>query len=164
MLFNSYGFMFVFLRPPRWRCSSEPAPYSRRAAASLTAASLFFYGWWNPTYLELLVGSIVFNYGAGRLVTRGIWSRSEASRRWILLIAITCDLLLLGYYKCANFFLGTVNSALHASYSLGEIVLPLGISFFHVHSNRIASGCLSRRREGVQTSSTTGCSSAIFRT
>jgi len=126
MLFNSYGFMFVFL-PAAVALFFGLAPYSRRAAAaSLTAASLFFYGWWNPAYLGLLVGSIAFNYGAGRLVTRGIWSRSEASRMGILTIAITCDLLLLGYY----FFLGTVNSALHTSYSLGEIVLPLGISFF----------------------------------
>ena len=130
MLFNSYSFMFAFL-PVAAALFYGLAPYSRRAAAaSLALASLFFYAWWNPVYLGLLLGSIAFNYGAGRLVTRGNWSRSDVSRKWILAIAIGCDLLLLGYYKYANFFLGTVNSALHTGYSLGEIVLPLGISFF----------------------------------
>lgn len=31
----------------------------------LVAASLFFYGWWNPAYLGLLIGSVQFNYSVG---------------------------------------------------------------------------------------------------
>ena|SRR5436190_18314976 len=30
----------------------------------LCAASLFFYGWWNPSFLGLLMGSVIFNYAA----------------------------------------------------------------------------------------------------
>ena len=33
----------------------------RVAAAWLTIASLFLYGWWNPLYVPLLVASIFFN-------------------------------------------------------------------------------------------------------
>jgi D-alanyl-lipoteichoic acid acyltransferase DltB (MBOAT superfamily) len=38
--------------------------------------------------------------------------------------------LLLGYYKYANFFLKSVDSLTGFNFSLGDIILPLGISFF----------------------------------
>ncbi|MFH2135460.1 MAG: MBOAT family O-acyltransferase, partial [Pseudomonadota bacterium] len=48
----------------------------------------------------------------------------------LLTFAITANLLLLAYYKYANFCLSSVNDLAGSSLSLGEIILPLGISFF----------------------------------
>jgi alginate O-acetyltransferase complex protein AlgI len=57
--------------------------------------------------------------------------RQEAARRKrLLIVAVAANLLLLGYYKYANFFMGSVNSLAGSHLSLGEIILPLGISFF----------------------------------
>jgi len=48
----------------------------------------------------------------------------------LLSVAITANLMLLAYYKYANFFLDNINSAAGLQLSLGKIILPLGISFF----------------------------------
>jgi len=66
MLFNSYSFIFLFLPITllgyHWIGSMGR---HRVAIAWLVAASLFFYGWWNPAYLGLIVGSMLFNYAVG---------------------------------------------------------------------------------------------------
>ena len=130
MLFNSYSFI----------CFFPPATFfgffwlgSRRhiyGAAWLTAASLFFYGWWNPAYVGLLLGSILFNYGVGLLLLRERSALWLPSRKGPLTIGIAGDLALLGYYKYMNFLIGTINAVAGTSFVLSEIVLPLGISFF----------------------------------
>lgn len=95
----------------------------RLAAAWLMAASIFFYGWWNKSYVVLLLCSIIFNYCMGTWIGRNLITRHRLAR-FILSLGVTADLLLLGYYKYANFFLSQVHL------SVGEIILPLGISFF----------------------------------
>ena len=32
----------------------------------LFVASLFFYGWWNPVYVTLIIASMLFNFYLGR--------------------------------------------------------------------------------------------------
>ena len=46
------------------------------------------------------------------------------------LFARPANLLVLAYFKYANFFLGSLNHLTGAALTLGEIILPLGISFF----------------------------------
>ncbi len=130
MLFSSPEFIYLFL-PIVLIGFFWLARWSHRIAATwLLATSLFFYGWWNPAYLGLLIGSICFNYGMGLVLARES-GRPEASRRRILLAAGVCaNLVLLGYFKYANFFLDSANSALGTEWHAGEIILPLGISFF----------------------------------
>lgn len=100
------------------------------AAAWLAAASLFFYAWWTPLYLVLLLASILFNYLTGLAISRaherGRYSRSAL----ILTFGITTNLLLLGYYKYFDFFLSTLNGVAGTDFPLQHIILPLGISFF----------------------------------
>ncbi len=94
--------------------------------AWLVAASLFFYGWWNPQYLVLIVSSILFNYGLGSWM-----SRSEpGTRKGLLLLALAGNLGMLGYFKYANFLVDATNQLAGSSFHLEAIVLPLAISFF----------------------------------
>jgi alginate O-acetyltransferase complex protein AlgI len=128
MLFNSYLYIFIFL----------PITLSvfffvaRRAGETtaicwLIAMSFVFYAWWNPAYVPLLAGSILFNYWCGR-------SLQNADNRHIagavLVLGITCNLLLLGYFKYAGFFAGIANALSGTEFLVGEIMLPLAISFF----------------------------------
>ena len=130
MLFNSYIFIFVFLPVTlagffllgRWR--------HQWAAAWLTAASLFFYGWWNPVYVGLLALSICFNYVCGVAIARSALPGRKAAQRRMLIFAVTVNLGVLAYYKYANFFLSSIGDVAGSTASIGEIVLPLGISFF----------------------------------
>ena len=129
MLFNSVEFLFVFL-PALLFVFFRLGRYSHRLAATwLTAGSLFFYGWWNPAYVGLLLASIVFNYLVGNGLARGNDIGSPRRKR-LLALGVVCDLALLGYFKYANFFIDSFNSALGTSWGFAEILLPLGISFF----------------------------------
>jgi D-alanyl-lipoteichoic acid acyltransferase DltB (MBOAT superfamily) len=90
----------------------------------LVVASLFFYAWWNPVYIWLILLSMFFNYGMGfALSTR----REKLS---LLTIGVITNLTLLGYYKYANFFVDTANDIIGTSFNLNNIILPLAISFF----------------------------------
>jgi alginate O-acetyltransferase complex protein AlgI len=130
VLFNSLPFIFVFL-PLALAGFFVLGRFSARAAAAwLALASLFFYGWWNPKYLVLLVGSILFNYFAGMAINRAATAGEERRRKRLLAAAIGANLALLAYFKYANFFLDNFDALTGASLQLGEIILPLGISFF----------------------------------
>jgi alginate O-acetyltransferase complex protein AlgI len=131
MLFNSYEFLFAYL-PVVFLGYFFLAPKSTKVAAQwLAIASLFFYGWWNPKYVALLLGSIGFNFLAGILIAK---NASQPKGKLLLTVAVVANLLLLAVYKYANFFVASVSS-LGSIYrpldiSLPDLVLPLGISFF----------------------------------
>lgn len=131
MLFNSPVFLFGFLPLTALLCFSIRALMGREASlAFLVLASLFFYGWWNPVYLPLLIGLAVFNFllarpiMSERLKPGGGWSKA------LMIFGVSVDLAALGYFKYTDFMIGTVNALAHTDYNLQHIVLPLAISFF----------------------------------
>lgn len=128
MLFNSYLFIFVFL-PIVFLAFFFFAKFriTKVATASLVLASLFFYAYWEVAYLPLLLLSILFNFQTGRLIERNL---SGNKARLIFIFGITTNLLLLGYFKYANFFVDSFNTVFHTGWSVSHIALPLGISFF----------------------------------
>ena len=128
MLFNSYQFIFLFL--PITLLGFHllgKEGYNRTAIAWLVGASLFFYGWWNPAYLALILFSIVFNYGVG--VSLG-HAPNSPQKKPVLFFGVASNLGLLGYYKYANFFVENINAITGAEIVLDQIILPLAISFF----------------------------------
>lgn len=130
MLFNSYPFLFLFL-PVVFLGFFQIARYSRYLAASwLFAASLFFYAWWNPAYVGLLLVSILFNYAVGMVLSTYHAAGNRKRLKWTLGLGIGADLGLLAYYKYANFFVENANTVLDAGWQIEPIILPLGISFF----------------------------------
>ncbi|HBK07365.1 MAG TPA: MBOAT family protein [Acetobacteraceae bacterium] len=86
----------------------------------LIAADLLFYAWWNPAQTPILIASVAGNYAIGRKLGRG-----GRPRLW-LTAGILANLLLLGWFKYANFFL---HIAVPDAATL-DVTLPLGISFF----------------------------------
>ena len=130
MLFNSYEFIFFFL-PITFAAFFAIARYSRQLAALwLFAASLFFYGWWNPAYVGLLVGSILFNFAIGTAISREHKRGARLRSKLLVWIGVSADLALLAYYKYANFFVSNANEFLNTGWHTEAIILPLGISFF----------------------------------
>ena len=135
MLFNSYEFIFVFLPLTLAGFFALARRGGGRAAmAWLVVASLAFYGWWNPAYVPLLLGSVLANYGLGRYLARcsrtGGQSAGRPGGRAVLILGIAGNLVLLGYYKYAGFLAGTAGALTGADLGLDGIVLPLAISFF----------------------------------
>ena len=134
MLFNSFGFIFVFLPATlvgyflllRWRLAVA-------AKSWLLCASLLFYSWWDVRYLPLMLGSILFNYAmGGALADYQGGGRRAFSKRDIFLFAVAANIALLGYFKYLDFFIGNANLLIGARLPLLHIVLPLGISFFTI--------------------------------
>ena len=129
MLFNSTEFILFFLP-----CvlvlffQIGRQGYYRLAIAWLLATSLFFYSWWNPANLIILVSSILFNYFVG--TTLAHTSMNAWAKRSLLTIGIIVNLGLIGYFKYANFLVESTNNLLQTNFYLNSIVLPLGISFF----------------------------------
>ena len=130
MLFNSNAFIFLFLPVTLAGFFLLARITPMLAAAWLTAASLFFYGWWNPLYVGLLAASIVCNFSFGTAIGRAVAARLQQRAKGLLIIALAANLALLAYFKYANFFLGSINQLTGSGFSFGEIILPLGISFF----------------------------------
>ena len=128
MLFNSYAFIFIFLPVTLLVFFSiGNKGHHRIAIAWLVAASLFFYGWWNPAYLSLILGSILFNYAVGVALSN---SSGSNLTKIILSFGILVNLFLLAYFKYANFFVDNLNSLSGSNFHLQTIILPLAISFF----------------------------------
>ena len=130
MLFNSYGFIFLFL-PIVLLGFFQLARFSHAYAAGwLCVTSLFFYGYWNPAYIGLLLGSIACNYAFGLWIVKAGIRQDEAHKKHLLYIAIFSNLLILGYYKYTHFLLSSISSLTDTHLVFAEIILPLGISFF----------------------------------
>jgi alginate O-acetyltransferase complex protein AlgI len=127
MLFQSRTFIFVFLPV----CLGGFFLVARLAGSVwalrwLVAGSLFFYGWWDPRFVPLLVGSILFNHWIAcdirRLCQAGLPRTAQRS----LTGGIVVDLSLLAWFKYADFLLHIVAPDQPAL----DIPLPLAISFF----------------------------------
>jgi len=124
MLFNSHGFIFLFLPLTLLMFYGLVSRNSFRLALSgLVFASLFFYAWWNPIYLPLLLLSIAVNY----VLARGLHVYRS---KLLLVIGIGLNLALIGYFKYAGFFVQSVNDLTGTLHTFENIILPLGISFF----------------------------------
>jgi alginate O-acetyltransferase complex protein AlgI len=131
MLFNSPIFLFGFLPVTVALYLVVRQLFGPRAVLGLLlCASIFFYGWWNPAYVPLLLGLALFNF----VVARGITAYRAAGRseRVTLLLSfgVVVDLMVLGYFKYTDFLIDTANIMFQSNFVLQHIVLPLGISFF----------------------------------
>src|SRR5690348_10665328 len=128
MLFNSYVFLFAFL-PVSLLGFYALARLGRQAAAAwLVLVSLFFYGWWNPAFLGLLLVSIAFNYGAGAAI-KAAEARPRLQVR-LLGLGIAGNLAALIYYKYLFSVLSFLDAHGIVENRFPAVVLPLGISFF----------------------------------
>jgi D-alanyl-lipoteichoic acid acyltransferase DltB (MBOAT superfamily) len=124
MLFNSFEFLLIFL--PLTLLVYLKISSARAALVWLSFASLVFYGYWNPIYLFLILGSILANFVLGKLIMR----TAATSKYAITAFGVVFNASLLGYFKYANFFVVNVAAATGIDWSIDTIVLPLAISFF----------------------------------
>ncbi|MBI1198456.1 MAG: MBOAT family protein [Phenylobacterium sp.] len=129
MLFNSIVFIFAYLPAVLVGyyliCAS---PIRRVRMWFLAAASLFFYGYWAPKYVLLLLFSMTVNYLLGMAIRH--YREHEHLRRGSVLAGLLFNLSLLFYFKYFNFFIDNLNHLPGVQIEVGKILLPLAISFF----------------------------------
>ncbi len=98
----------------------------------IVLASYFFYGWWDWTFLSLILFSTIVDYRVGNTMVK---CTNEQYRKLLLGTSIVVNLGLLGFFKYYNFFLENFVTAFSF---LGNaiqpntlnIILPVGISFY----------------------------------
>jgi alginate O-acetyltransferase complex protein AlgI len=124
MVFTSWPFV-LFFSCVLGALSLAPSRHSRQLMILLS--SVVFYGYWNKLYLLLLATPSIIDYLCAMAIEdTGI---SRIRKRW-LIVSITSNLGLLGYFKYTNFFLGTVANILGRHFKPLDILLPIGISFY----------------------------------
>lgn len=131
MLFNSYIYIFLFLPAVillYYVLNKLQNP--RLCIGFLTLASLVFYSYWNINFTPILLSSIVGNYIIGYLIIRSLAKKSNSSAKFQLILGISLNLMLLFYFKYANFVMENLNQFFNFHSALEKIDLPLGISFF----------------------------------
>ena len=128
MLFNSYEFIFLFLPFTFFiYFYLNKKRLTEVAKGFLVLSSLFFYSWWNVIYLPLILGSMVFNYCFGVELNK---ENSKISKKFILILGVAANLMLLGYFKYSDFFISNVNFIFNTQIPHLNLLLPLAISFF----------------------------------
>jgi D-alanyl-lipoteichoic acid acyltransferase DltB (MBOAT superfamily) len=135
MLFHTWPFLIFFIVV---MAVSLALKKTRFWLHWLLIASYFFYGWWNPLYLLLIVYSTLLDYVVVALMDRG-----RRKTLW-LLFSVANNLFLLGFFKYAHFVTENINvlldSLLRDGAEVGwhlpapDVLLPVGISFFTFQS------------------------------
>jgi len=130
MLFNAHSFIFIFLPVTllifHLLLRRGQVTY---AISSLIVASLVFYGWWQPSYLLLIILSIAVNFCLGEALIRTPIAL-KVSRQLLLWLGVAINLIALGWFKYANFLIDSGNTLLGTDMHVQKIILPLAISFF----------------------------------
>lgn len=128
MLFNSYVFVLLFL--PLCLLGYFGLNHVKKyklAQIFLLGMSLWFYGYFNPSYLLIIISSIVVNYCIYRLMEK----QGEGSlRKPLMILGVVLNVGILVYFKYMDFFIGNINALFKTDIEFLKIALPLGISFF----------------------------------
>ncbi len=129
MLFNSYVFILFFLPITLLVYYGLNRIGKERAAKwFLIAMSLWFYAYFHKSYFWLLSGSIVFNFICSRVILRQ--AHNSLKRKGALTVGILANIGVIFYFKYFDFFLENVNLLFGSKFTLLNILMPLGISFF----------------------------------
>jgi alginate O-acetyltransferase complex protein AlgI len=146
MVFTTHLFVFYFLPTVLlcyyaleilcWKSGASSPRTCLSLNAFLLVASYIFYGWWNPSFVFLMMGITVVNYVCGRIMGRP--DSGHSLRFWAVTAAIVVSLITLGFFKYFMFLEENLNRVL--SWLGGDavwvlaITLPVGISFYTFHA------------------------------
>jgi alginate O-acetyltransferase complex protein AlgI len=132
MVFSSNLFLFAYL--PLFLASYYLAPW-RAKSALILLFSYAFYGWWRPDFLGLLFGVTAISYVFALAIDM---STDNRKRYQLLTVAVSANLIALGYFKYANFGVDSLNVALVAlgfePLAFAHVLLPIGLSFYIFHA------------------------------
>lgn len=125
MVFSSLIFIFIFL--PLVLVSYYIAPRRLRNTVILLA-SLLFYAWGEPTYIILIIISILINY-LGALLIR-VHIKNKDKSKFIFITLLLIDISILFFFKYYGFAIECLGSIIGLDLKVKSISLPLGISFY----------------------------------
>ena len=124
MVFSSLEFLFRFLPAVLLLYFIVPRRFKNPL---LLVGSLFFYAWGEPVYVLLMVASCTINYFLAIAIDSYRGSRKSGAA---LAGSIAVSLLILGFFKYADFAVNSFNSLFGTDVTTLDLPLPIGISFY----------------------------------
>ena len=115
----------------------------------LLAASYYFYMSWIPVFILLLLALTAIDYCAARWIAH---TASPRLRKTALVVSLSANLGLLGFFKYYNFFAENIAQLLHRpsnAFAL-SIILPLGISFHTFQSMSYVIDVYRKEQEPIR--------------
>lgn len=125
MEFSSLLFLFLFL--PLFLLIYFIVPKNGKNLV-LLVFSLFFYAWGEPIYIFLMLFNSAVDYFAGLTIDK--YGENPVIRKAALMTSMVVNLSMLGFFKYADFFLGSLNNWFNLDIELLGLALPIGISFY----------------------------------
>ena len=127
MLLNSSEYMALF-----FPCVVVGCIVLRRFAGPKAAqvwiliASVVFYGWWKPSHLPYLLGSILVN----QVLVGAVGNAGQPLRKRLLQLGLFLNVGYLCLFKYVNFLLSNLSFVVPKGFHFVDLEFPLGISFF----------------------------------
>jgi len=157
MVFSSPVFVFYFLPLALAIYYSLRGTRQRTLNLSLSILGYIFYGWSNPVFIVLMLGTTSVDWLASLIIAHDDWRAWSFRNRpapmltvgtprsrlqyWAIVGSVVSNLVVLGFFKYFNFGIDNYN-ALVAELGFDRavwegalrVVLPLGISFYTFQS------------------------------
>jgi alginate O-acetyltransferase complex protein AlgI len=121
MVFSSVHFIFYFLPIFLFFYSLTPAHLKKYV---LIIGSLYFYAWGAPVFIFTVILSCFIDFYLIRLLIK------RPKNKHILFFSLFFNIIILLYFKYANFFVDNLSFIIDVNLPWKEVLLPIGISFF----------------------------------
>ena len=95
--------------------------------AVMILASLVFFAWGEIRYIFIMLILAVMDFICGKGIDKNEGNKSK--QRLYLFIDVGVNLLILFFFKYADFIISNINAVLHTEIPLWNIPLPIGVSF-----------------------------------
>ena len=124
MSFSDLTFLFYFL--PLFFAVYYILPFRFKNAALVLGSFAFYFIGAGARDTLLLSGVLLLHYALARAMA----GKEVRTRKALLIIALAADLFCLVYFKYAAFILKNLGKLTGTAFSLVELALPLGVSFY----------------------------------
>ncbi len=124
MVFSSVVFLYIFL--PIMLLVYFAVPKKLKNAVMILA-SLIFFAWGEIRYIFIMLLLAVMDFWCGRKINQ--YEGNHRKQRLYLWIDVSVNLLILFFFKYADFIISNINGITGLEIPLLHIPLPIGVSF-----------------------------------
>lgn len=124
MVFSSIVFLYIFLPIMLLIYFIVPNKFKN---AVMIIASLIFFAWGEIRYIFIMLLLAVMDYVCGNKINK--YMDNPTKKRIFLFIDVGTNLLILFFFKYADFIITSINSITNLNIPLLNIPLPIGVSF-----------------------------------
>ncbi|MEG2276201.1 MAG: MBOAT family O-acyltransferase [Clostridia bacterium] len=128
MIFSSSIFIFLFLPCVLFVYYGILGKSRKYQNIFLFFSSLFFYAWGEPWFVFIMLLSIIGNWIFGLFIDK--YRDNSALAKLIIATMLFFNILIIFIFKYLMFTIKNINSLLNMGFTVPNIILPIGISFF----------------------------------